>query len=297
MTLALFGSALSMSASSSATSTFNHKPAIRFKFGVLIALLLLQLKVSSAHDCNRSDANLLALHELFCASMGPAWQCPTGNYTAARDWPTQSVYMKNILAAVIDPSTCLDTSVATGIVEWLNTFSTDPQLSMWWWNWYVFQPQYYDMPRKQGARIESPATLGRKCWAFAYLSQIWLELRPHIIDTMKRADINLSSYVVAYDEAAPMSIKLCQEVMANCFANAIYNPELRNGTCPEAIAEFFVGFSWENGNNNAIDSGLCPVGNCWRNDSVAFPFARYDQTDEWRASVVFSVNTALNYIT
>jgi hypothetical protein len=204
MTLAMFGSALSMSASSIATSSFNHKPAIRFKFGVLIALLLLQLRVSSAHDCIRSDANLVALHELFCASMGPAWQCPTGNYTAARDWPTQSVYMKNILAAVIDTSTCLDTPVATGIVEWLNTFSTDPQLSMWWWNWYVFQPQYYDMPRKQGARIESPATLGRKCWAFAYLSQIWLDLRPHIIDTMKRADINLTSFVVAWDEAAPM---------------------------------------------------------------------------------------------
>jgi hypothetical protein len=269
---------------------------MRFEFGALVAAFLLQSGVSANQDCNRSDANLVALHELYCASMGPAWQCPIGNYTAAHDWPTQAVYMKNILLAVVDPSTCLDTPVATGIVNWLNTFSMDPDVSMWWFNWYVFQPQYYDMPRKQGSRIESPATLGRKCWAFAYLNQIWVELRPQIIETMDRADINLTSYVAAYDKAAPMSIELCHEVMANCFANATYNPGLRNGTCPEAIGEFFVGFSWENSNNNAIGSGLCPVGDCWRNDSVAFPFPRYDQSDAWRVDIVFSVNTALNYI-
>jgi hypothetical protein len=273
---------------------------MRPKLGTLIAAffsLSLGLGLSvPPKDCIRSDANLVALHELFCASMGPAWQCPIGNFTAARDWPTQAVYMKNILAAVVDPATCLNSTVATGIIEWLNTFSTDPEFSMWWWNWYIFQPQYYDMPRKQGARIESPATLGRKCWAFAYLNQIWMELRPQLIDTMDRTNINITSYVAAYDEAAPMSIKLCQQVMANCFANATYNPEIRNGTCPEAIGEFFVGFSWENGNNNAIGSGFCPVGDCWRNDSVAFPFPRYDQSDEWRADIVFSLNTALNCI-
>ena len=30
-----------------------------------------------------------------------------------------------------------------------------------------------DAPRKPGTRIESPDTLGRKCWAFAYLRQLW----------------------------------------------------------------------------------------------------------------------------
>ncbi len=263
---------------------------------LLFVALLFELGLSAAQDCGKSDANLLALQELYCASMGPAWHCPTGNYTAARDWPNQAVYMRSILSAVVNPSTCLDTPCATRIIEWLNLVSTDPHLSMWWWNWYVFQPQYYDMPRKQGARIESPATLGRKCWAFSYLSQIWGELRPQILETMLRSKIDITSYVAAFDEAAPMSIKLCDQVLANCFFNASYDPVLRNGTCPEAIREFYVGFSWENGNNNAIDLGLCPVGDCWRNDSVAFPFPRYDLTDSWRADIAFSVNTVLNYI-
>jgi hypothetical protein len=263
---------------------------------LFLAFVLQRGVFARQEDCRKSDANLSSLHELYCASMGPAWHCPLGNYTAAEDWPTQTVYMKNILAAVVDPATCLDTPVATGIIEWLNTFSTDPQVSMWWWNWYVFQPQYFDMPRKQGARIESPATLGRKCWAFAFLKQIWVALQPQIIETMERAKINLSKYVAAYDDAVSMSIELCNEVMANCFANASYDPVLRNGTCPGAISEFYVGFSWENGNNIAVNSGLCPVGDCWRNNSVAFPLPRYDQTDEWRAEIVFSLNTVLNYI-
>jgi len=42
----------------------------------------------------------------------------------------------------------------------------------------------------------------------------------------------------------------------------------------------------ENGNNNAQ----------WRNDSVAFPFPRYTQTDAQRKNIKFAVNTALNYI-
>ena len=36
----------------------------------------------------------------------------------------------------------------------------------------ICQVQYYDMPRAPGARVESPATLGRKCWAFAFLAQV-----------------------------------------------------------------------------------------------------------------------------
>jgi hypothetical protein len=35
--------------------------------------------------------------------------------------------------------------------------------------------------------------------------------------------------------------------MANCFVNATYDPELRNGTCPGAIDEFhYLGFDREN---------------------------------------------------
>lgn len=261
-------------------------------------LVLPAAAAAAALNCTASDANLVALKSLYCKSMGPAWDCPVGNYSAAGDWPTQVVYMKNILVAVVDPSTCLDTPIAVDLVHWLNFFSTDPQISMWWWNWLVFQPQYFAMPRVQppGERIETPSTLGRKCWAFSFLAQIWGTLRPQILETMSRTDTNLTSFVAAYDAAVPMSLGLCERVMANCFVNATYNPSLRNGTCPGVVDQFFVGFSWENGNNNATRSGLCPVGNCWRNDCVEYPFPRYNQTDAWRAAAVFSVNTALNCI-
>ena len=50
-------------------------------------------------------------------------------------------------------------------------------------------------------------------------------------------------------------------------------------------------------NNNAVgDPSACPVGDCWRNDSIAYPFPGYAQTPEWRDAADFSVNTALNYI-
>lgn len=29
------------------------------------------------------------------------------------------------------------------------------------------------MPHRHGSRVETSATLGRKCWAFGYLRQIW----------------------------------------------------------------------------------------------------------------------------
>ena len=274
-------------------------PLFRHMF-VLFELCLLVIEVPAAvsRDCNASDARLVALRELYCKSMGPALDCPVGNYSAAGDWPTQVVYMKNILVAVVDPATCLGTPAAINLVTWLNVVSSDPHVSMWWWNWLVFQPQYFDMPRVQppGERIETPSTLGRKCWPFAFLEQIWKTLRPEMLDTMLRANVNLTAFVSAYDAAVPMSMSLCDRVMANCFANATYNPALRNGTCPGDVDQFFVGFAWENGNDNATRSGLCPVGNCWRNNCVGYPYPRYNQTDDWQTAVMFSVDTTLNCI-
>jgi len=116
------------------------------------------------------------------------------------------------------------------------------------------------------------------------------------MSTIAAFGLDLADFVGAWDDAIPFSMDLCNKVMANCFVNATYDPELRNGTCPSSIDEFYVGFSWENGNNNAIDEGLCGVGDCWRNDSVKYPFNRYTQTDHWRGDVDFAVNTALNWI-
>jgi hypothetical protein len=41
-------------------------------------------------------------------------------------------------------------------------------------------------------------------------------------------------------------MELCEEVMANCFVNATYDPS-RNGTCPVDIFAFrYLGFDREN---------------------------------------------------
>ena len=44
----------------------------------------------------------------------------------------------------------------------------------------------------------------------------------------------------------PLTLQLCEEVMANCFVNQSYDPR-RNGTCPAKIFAFHeLGFEREN---------------------------------------------------
>lgn len=109
----------------------------------------------------------------------------------------------------------------------------------------VFQSQYYDTPRKPGARIEAPDTLGRKCWAFACLRQYW---QPDAITAaVAAAGLELSNFTGTFPGAVPRSMDLCSKVMANCFVNASYDPALRNGTCPPKIATLhYPGFEREN---------------------------------------------------
>ena len=49
-----------------------------------------------------------------------------------------------------------------------------------------------------------------------------------------RAGLSAAAYSAAADAAIPQTMQLCEEVMANCFVNASYNPA-RNGTCPGDI--------------------------------------------------------------
>ena len=127
-------------------------------------------------NCAASDATLTELRNIVCVSfaMGECCGEPVPhNVTAAGDWPNQAIYMDNLLQALVNTEVaCLDTAVSRSTVEWLS--DTSSATSVWWNTWMVFQVQYYDMPRKPGARIESPATLGRKCWAFD------CEARPHV---------------------------------------------------------------------------------------------------------------------
>ena len=118
-------------------------------------------------DCSASDAKLLDLFHTICKSLGASLgntACPAGNVTAAGDWPNQVWYMGHLLQQLVEPETanaCLTTPTATAVVKWLNT--TDTSANDWWYTWLVFQPNYYDMPQRPHCRIESPATLGRKC--------------------------------------------------------------------------------------------------------------------------------------
>lgn len=107
------------------------------------------------------------------------------------------------------------------------------------------QVNYYKMPMPSSApRIESPATLGRKCWAFAYLAHVWTSLKPALERALARAPgLSLSKLFAAYDAAVSLTMGLCDQVMANCFVNATYNPA-RNGTCPEEEGQFYVGYQW-----------------------------------------------------
>lgn len=201
-------------------------------------------------DCSASDANLTHLRDTVCRSLvgsGVPW-CPyPANATAAEDWPNQAVYLNNLLLALASPATCLHTPTARDVVSWLNTSQADPQVSGAFMNtWQVFQVQYYDMPRVPGARIESPDTLGRKCWAFAYLAQMWGAEAAPLARALGAAGLSAAAYSAAADAAIPQTMQLCEEVMANCFVNATYNPE-RNGTCPLDIFAFHIlGFDREN---------------------------------------------------
>ena len=204
----------------------------------------------SLPDCAASDTNLNELRYTLCRSLvgpGVQWCLYPTNTSSAEDFPNQAVYFNNIILALISPSTCLNTATAHDVVTWLNASQADSTVSGAFMNtWVVFQAQYYDMPRNQGERIESSDTLGRKCWAFAFLAQMWgVEALPLSI-ALNAVGLSVEAYSSAAGTAIPQTLELCEEVMANCFINASYNPA-RNGTCPGDIFSFrWLGFEREN---------------------------------------------------
>lgn len=155
--------------------------------------------------------------------------------------------MYNLLHAVVAPSTCLNTTEAQRTVAFLSVVS--PSQSPWWSTWVQFQVQYYDMPRKPGDRIESPATLGRKCWAFAYLRQVWSAaegseggggLKQALVAKAAAHGLDVHAFVSSWDAAVVLTMPLCDRVMANCFVNESYSAA-RNGSCPHTVDQFIVG--------------------------------------------------------
>ena len=102
------------------------------------------------------------------------------------------------------------------------------------------------MPRKPGDRIEAPDTLGRKCWADAYLAQRFPPAASAALEQRcAAAGLNVSTFVAEAGRAAPSSLNLCQQVICNCFVNASYDPA-RSGGCRVDVDKFhYLGFDRE----------------------------------------------------
>ena len=199
-------------------------------------------------SCEESDRQLESLRNIWCCSIvgfNHSW-CPwPQGLTTHHDWPSQTVYMVDLLDALAAPTTCLNTSVAAEIISNL----ADPNNALpsgpgWMGTFLVFQVQYYDMPRHPGVRIESPFTLGEKCWAFALLKAYGRI--PLLEAAVSAANLTLGQFGAQMTQGIPFTMNLCEKVMANCFVNASYNPA-RNGTCPLDIDDFrYLGFGFEN---------------------------------------------------
>ena len=186
--------------------------------------------------CAEYAAALTAARDVFCSS----GFCPNpSNVSAKHDWPSQVTYMHTVLTSLTSDSSCFNTSAAArDTLAWLEATQTLAAGSFGFIStWTVFQVQYYDMPRKPGVRIEAPDTLGRKCWAFAYLDEIC-----SVAPIAARAPL----FAAQWRAAVPQTLELCERVMANCFVNESYDPS-RNGTCPNDIFKFHrLGFAREN---------------------------------------------------
>ena len=215
---------------------------------VVTLALLAAATSAAAPDCAASDERLSRARGLICGSLvgtpGPDW-CVNDNAYAQKDWPTQAVYMKDLLDLFVAPDTCLDTPYAADTANWLDGEISDTEVGgSYMWTYLVFQVQYYDMPRNEGDRIESPATLGRKCWAMSYSKDVW---NPEPLSAaLAFAGLNANEkFIGLYNDAIPLTMDLCYKVEENCFVNATYDAT-RNGTCPVDITEFELGFEREN---------------------------------------------------
>jgi hypothetical protein len=207
-----------------------------------------------AADCTASDRAVTAAKDAVCASLvqpgtGTPWCLYPSNVTAKEDWPSQSVYMQAVLGALVAaPLGCLDTPAAAAVRAWLEASQSSAAVSGSFANtWQVFQVQYYDMPRAAGERIEAPDTLGRKCWAFAYLQQIASPILTVLQSALASAGLpQLTAFVGNWSVSTGSTLALCDEVIANCFLNTTYQPSVHNGTCPGDVVLFGLGFQREN---------------------------------------------------
>ena len=269
----------------------------RIALGLMLAHYLPGASALMPTGCATSDANLVVLRNTLCQSIGAFPGFPEcrlgpggssgpkpGELTAEGDWPNQVVYMRDLLEALVSPATCLNTTEAKNTAALLSV--VDPAKSPWWSTWVQFQVQYYDMPRKPGSRIESPATLGRKCWAFAYLAQVWGSdgLRNRLLAATEPHGLSLNGFAHAWDDAVALTMPLCDRVMANCFVNETFSPT-RNGTCPAKVMQFVTGFAFEDvgGGRNDSTGAAAGIGGVHNNvhGPIDYVFPKYSAADDF----------------
>ena len=115
-------------------------------------------------------------------------------------------------------------------------------------------------------------------------------LKPALASAMSYAPggVTLGNFSAAWEGAVARTMPLCDRVMANCFVNASYDPSARNGTCPDQVGAFYVGWQWENGGGGREPNAPRP--------EIPYPFPVYSQTAGFHADVAFAVATALNEI-
>ena len=217
--------------------------------------LLPMRTADGAPNCTASDEALQFAREVWCASV-VGWTCEwcpsPENFThwVHKDWPNQAVYFHTVLHLLATmPDVCLTTPYVNDTAVWLQRIQSNISLGgtlVQTWAAPTGQPNYYEMPRKPGARIESPWTLGMKCWAFAYLRQSWnSSARAFLTARLAAHAMPIGVFAAQYEAAGPLTTRLCEEVMVNCFVNQSYDPR-RNGTCPLSVLDFRAGFAWQN---------------------------------------------------
>ena len=142
-----------------------------------MCLLVLIVTAAEADLCAKSDAKLREQKIKVCASLiqtSTPW-CGQPSGKAHRDWPSQAVYLVDLLQTLLSPQTCLHTNEARGIVAWLNETQVDISIQgNFAYTWQVFQRQYYDMPRKAST---SPKPLTLALVTDPKSQQGWLEDR------------------------------------------------------------------------------------------------------------------------
>lgn len=200
--------------------------------------------------CAATDQQLATQIGISCSSFGgptansiccPAGMWPNRPSWAKHDWPMQSRYFANVLQTLASlPAGCRATPTVLQALSWLNVNAGSDTCSVNW-SWASFQFQYYILPRPSPSeRVESPFTLGEKCFAFSLLADTFAMTR----SALQKFGKILAPALNMFAANIPIGATLCNEDCWACWKNQTRNFAL-NGTCPMSVIEFKAGFEYE----------------------------------------------------